>query len=123
MSNSGKPVSFSFDLTAQSLTAIKKAAYKFSGSYVIDISTNDNRCTVVATPIEGAAHRWGIEMFPNEVLDQDLREIVAGETNVLRDVILAQAFSAVSLLNADFESSDFEGDPLGVSKQERKLGE
>ncbi len=111
---------FTFDLAAYNLTSIKKAAYKFSGDYLIDIKTSGNIATVIARKSQTEKPRWDIESLPNEVLDQELREIVLQETQVMRDVILAQAFSNLTVLNTEFESTDFQGDPLGVSESNRR---
>ena len=120
MNNVQKETSFTFDLNAYDLTSIKKAAYRFSGDYLIDIITVGTVATVTAKKIQAEQARWDIENLPNEVLDQELREIVLKETQVMRDVILAQAFSNVAILNTEYESSDFQGDPLGISKSNRQ---
>ena len=52
--------------------------------------------------------------FPNQVLDQDLRESIAEETKSVRDLILAQAFSGLPILDPLGETADFRGDILAI---------
>jgi hypothetical protein len=46
--------------------------------------------------------------FCNEVLDQELREIIAEETVGIRDLLLAQAFSKTSLIDPELETCDYD---------------
>ena len=82
------------------LPTIKKAAYRFLKIFTTDIA-QDNETWVCTLMFAGLA---GNEVLENakrelqaEVLDQDLRAIVARETEPVRNTILALAFSRTGL--------------------------
>lgn len=107
--------SFEFDLRVCRLQAIKKAAYRYLGQYAVSIATTvDNHAVVEFTPLGSATA--DLLRFPNEVLDQELREVVSEETKAIRDLLLAQAFSGLSLLDPVGEDADFHQDPLGIAQ-------
>ncbi len=54
--------------------------------------------------------------FRNEVLEQELREVVAEETRPVRDMLMAQAFSAFSLLDQEGDEGDYRKDPKGIRR-------
>ena len=115
---------FEFDLSIIRLGAIKKAAYRFTNDFVVTISSIDgNKVVADFTPRVVVANRthMTLESFPNEVLDQDLRELVAEETSAVRDVLLAQAFSGISVVDPISETADYLDDPHVVSEPKPKL--
>jgi len=61
--------------------------------------------------------------FQNEVLDQELREAVAEETKGIQNLLLAQAFSATSLLDPLGECADEGVDPLNIRSSDRQKDE
>jgi His-Xaa-Ser system protein HxsD len=95
-----------FDKSTYSLTALKKAAYKFTDRASVLICNQDNQpeASTVEVRFSFSSEKTGdfkqkaIHDFCNEVLDQDLRETIAAETEATRNLILAQAFSQTSLL-------------------------
>lgn len=113
-------VDVTFDSAAYSITAIQKAAYRFGNLCYIRIETTiDGRVSVQLTPKATVTSPESLAGdLRNEVLDQHLREVVAEETGRVRDLILAQAFSAVSLIDAIGESGDAVDDPLGIRAQQ-----
>ncbi len=92
-----------FSLNVYSLETIKKAAYKFTDKASFDFIT-DKKDTIEVR-INAIVDLPSIELdrlakqFNNEVLDQDLRGIIASQTEATRNLILAQAFSRTDLLN------------------------
>ena len=52
--------------------------------------------------------------FLNELLDQQLRERLSLQTEPVRRLILAQAFSRTNLLNPELDNADRMSDPLDV---------
>ena len=98
------------------LAAVKKAAYRFGDRCHVAMDSADQSGVVVRlTPKNGAISAAALEgEFRNEVLDQELREVVADETLPVRNLLLAQAFSATSLLDPAGESGDYHDDPLGI---------
>ena len=106
------------DTNVYRLTAIKKAAYKFGDRCGVRIDLEDGQKARIfftfsagSVDAEGLAHG-----FLNEVLDQELREVVAEETANIRDVLLAQAFSAANLLDTNGDEGSPNQDPLGIRR-------
>ena len=90
-----------FDAATYTATAVKKAAYKFTDQAAILISTQDNKilASLTFTPDQTEIIKQQVvHGFCTEVLDQDLRESIAAQTELTRNLILAQAFSKTSLL-------------------------
>jgi His-Xaa-Ser system protein HxsD len=91
-----------FDLSIHSQTAIKKAVYKFAGdcSAILTIKGPNGIEARLAFPdcATVPTKKAIVEALCNEVIDQDLREQIARETEATRNLILAQAFSKTSLL-------------------------
>ena len=116
-SGEGRDLLFDLDAAVFRLAAVKKAAYKFGGRCHIDIRlANATTIRVVLRPkTEGDATAALAGEFRNEVLDQELREVVGEETQAVRNLILAQAFSRTSLLDPPGETADYRTDPLGIA--------
>lgn len=96
--------SITFDGSLYRLESIKKACYKFlDRCSVVLASEGSNMMTANFMMISGVKDKASIELLVqeicNEVLDQDLRETIAEETEPLRNLILAHAFSQTSLVN------------------------
>lgn len=89
-----------FDARVFSLGAVKKAAYRYLDRFVADIllESPDIICTVKCTrPLSPTHLAELLDDFRKEVLDQDLREQIKGETEPIRRLILAHAFSQTGL--------------------------
>jgi len=93
------------DLQVYRLAAIKKAGYRVA-----------DRCTVVLGVIDGntvpvsfhirpgvseSASKEIVRLFFEELLDQELREQVGAETDAVRALILAHAFSKCDLIRRE----------------------
>jgi len=93
-------ISVTFDSHVYSLTAVKKAAYKYLDRFSADISIEDTRIncrlTFTSSNDQGTVARL-VEDFRKEVLDQDLREALKVETEAVRNLILAYAFSQTAM--------------------------
>jgi His-Xaa-Ser system protein HxsD len=93
-----------FDDRVFSLDSVKKAAYRFIDKFSIDIKLAENQisCTLTFSQNispEGAS--FLLEDFKKEVLDQDLRATIASETEGVRNLVLAHAFSRTSLVTSN----------------------
>jgi His-Xaa-Ser system protein HxsD len=113
---SAKEIAIELDSTIYRLSAVKKAAYKFGNHFHVKLlPTTGQWVRVVLTPKAptDTLDHWAGE-FCNEVLDQELREVVAQETEPVKNLLLAQAFSATSLLDPAGEEGDYRLDPLGI---------
>lgn len=104
-----KTVMLTFDSKVFSLMAVKKAAYKYLRSFSADISAQSQQihCHLTFSSHVSDEERGRlVEDFKKEVLDQDLREILKSETEAVRNVILAHAFSKTGLINDESLSRD-----------------
>lgn len=97
-----------FDAEAYSLSAIQKACHRFTSiaSFEVQQRTRDNRSfiLVTASPLT-AKSEDGLEhlgkLVRNEALDQQLREQIREQTEGVRNLILAHAFSKTGLIASD----------------------
>ncbi|RUR08557.1 His-Xaa-Ser system protein HxsD [Legionella septentrionalis] len=88
-----------------SLNAIKKVCYKFSSAFSVKLEKTDKEHVKVIfkfnEPITEAQLDLLKQRFHQELLDQDLREIVFKETEGVRNLILAHAFSKTTLIEPE----------------------
>lgn len=97
----GKTFTVSFDGKVFSLAAVKKAAYRYLHIFTSEISLVDGQIQCVLTCASPTTEADGIQLvneLKKEVLDQDLREQLKAETEAVRNVILAHAFSKTGLI-------------------------
>lgn len=90
-----------FDNRIISLPAVKKAAYKYINSFAVDFSlkNNDILCSLTFTaPTTEELSLKLVEDFKKEALDQDLREQIKTETEPIRNLIFALAFSRTGIV-------------------------
>ena len=89
-----------FDSNVYSINAVKKAAYKFSKSFsiLINIDNTNIHCELsFADDLTNDQCEQYVDLLKKEILDQDLREIISKETESVRNLILAHAFSKTDL--------------------------
>lgn len=96
-------ISVCFDARVYPVIAVKKAAYKFAKdcAVVIDSLGHQFRATInlFDETMPTSAKNRLVGAFCNEVIDQDLREQISVQTEPVRNLILAQAFSKTNLLD------------------------
>jgi His-Xaa-Ser system protein HxsD len=88
-----------FDASAHSADSIQRAAYRFSDRLAIDLTQSNGEflCTLlISDELVESVEEIAVE-FRSEVLDQVLRERIRGETEGVRNLILALAFSNTGL--------------------------
>jgi His-Xaa-Ser system protein HxsD len=90
------------DLRVYRLTAVQKAAYRLAERCTAALGAPDGETLQVALlfrpgTVEREAHETA-RLFLQELLDQELREKIAEETQPLRAFILAHAFSKTDLI-------------------------
>lgn len=95
-------IDLAIDLRVYRLSAIKKAAYRFADRFTAVLGSPEHDCLSLSlrfkTNVAEATARETARQFFQELLDQELREQVAEETNAVRTLILAHAFSNVDLI-------------------------
>ena len=89
----------SFSPEVYGLESIKKAAYRFIDKFSIDINPGNGaiECILNFTDTEKSIPFW-VDEFKKEVLDQDLRQAIKAESEPVRNLILAHAFSQSALI-------------------------
>lgn len=90
-----------FDSRLYSSESVKRALYRFTDRFAADIRQTDNEfvCTLhFAADKSDVTKELDIMNFKKEVLDQDLREKIRAETESVRNLILAHAFSKTGLI-------------------------
>jgi His-Xaa-Ser system protein HxsD len=100
----GEQRTLEVDLRVFSLDTIKRAAYRFTDRFATDLRTSEHTafCTLIFEnrladdSIDGV-----MQEFRKELLDQDLRARVGEETQGVRNLILAHAFSGTGLIADD----------------------
>ena len=90
------------------LRAVLKSAYWFTDRAYLHLQYGEDqkieirlRAKLPNIPVDGLTGD-----FMNELLDQQLRESVAAETEGIRDLIFRHALSRTPLLNRDLETAD-----------------
>jgi His-Xaa-Ser system protein HxsD len=99
-----KSATVSFDLKVFSLDCVKRAAYRVTRDASVEIVVHDDvaDCVIHFTkPLASDLAEHAIEALRVEVLDQDLRSIVASETASVRNAVLALAFSRSGLQSGE----------------------
>ena len=100
MTETRKETTVKFDNRVFSLSAVKTAAYKYLDSFVCEITMHGNevKCVLGFTAAANdKAYVQLVDEFKIEVLDQDLREKLKAETEPIRNLILAHAFSRTGI--------------------------
>lgn len=91
------------DLEVYGITALMKVAQKFTDRCFVHLQRRNDQMVEVRFRSKGsqAALDSIAGEFCNEVLDQRLREIVARESEPVRNLVLAHALSRVGLADSD----------------------
>ena len=91
----------SLDKSAYSLEAVQKAAYRYIDRLTVVISTDERHVVCEITPVNEAQKDFDVNLedFKRELLDQELRLKIKNETEQVRNLILAYAFSKTGLQN------------------------
>lgn len=111
-----RKVVVSFDMAVYRLTAIKKAIYKFAGRCIVnlEVTTEHKACLTIDAANSTENLQDLVREIHCEVTDQELREVVLEETAPIRNLLLAQAFSATSLFESDAPTVDSLDDPKPI---------
>lgn len=94
------PLEVRFDAATASIDAIQRASYRFSDRFACELLTGEREHRCLLTVVGEEAVEPLVADFRTEVLDQTLRERVRTETEPIRTMILARAFSRTGLIEA-----------------------
>lgn len=92
-------VELTFDAASHSADAIQRAAYRFSDRVSCELTSGEDEHRCVLTAVGAPDIDALVADFRTEVLDQVLRERIRAETEPIRTMILAQAFSKTGLVD------------------------
>jgi His-Xaa-Ser system protein HxsD len=100
------------------LSAVKKAAYRLSARGDFAISRGADDQLTVAMEIRDSRDDIGdlVQEFRRQLLDQELREEISEQTAAISNLLLAQAFSATSLIDPLCDTADFRSDPADICR-------
>ena len=82
-----------FSKQAYSATALQKAAYEVAADLSVSIAEDDNNYIVTAEPVHAGKTVLDLSDFVRTANDCSLREKLAAQTDPLRNLILAHAYS------------------------------
>jgi len=101
----GGAIAVTLDLRVYRLAAVKKAAYRFADRFTAVLGCPEHDHLPVSLRFKASvtepAAREATRQFFQELLDQELREHIAEETNAVRTLILAHAFSNADLIKRE----------------------
>lgn len=90
-----------FDLNIVSMEAIKKVVYRYGDRVTFSLFKKDETVVCTFSPRSDVTFEVDLkaiaEQLPLDTLDQDLRETIFEKTALLRNTILALAFSRTGL--------------------------
>lgn len=89
----------SFERSAHSIDSLQRAAYRLSDKLSADLVEANDRIEVTLHIDDDAAADQIADEFRKEALDQVLRERIRTETEDVRKLALALAFSKTSLID------------------------
>jgi len=90
-----------FDINVYKLDVIKNASYRFTDKFSINFRLDSSQVICELNFLDKKSKEFidqAVNDFKSEVLDQDLREKISKETETVRNLILAHAFSRTSLI-------------------------
>lgn len=92
----------SFDLTCHSYDDVQRAAYKFIDrcSVVVSLTDAQIHCDIELDESCTQTAKFVCQQIRKEVLDQTLRSRIKRETEDIRNLILAHAFSRTGFVNS-----------------------
>lgn len=103
-----QPLILNFDAEIFSLLAVQKACYRFSNVAAFEVTLERNSeiasISVTAAPLTDKTDEDVTDLehrLRNEVLDQQLREQIRAQTEGVRNLILAHAFSRSGLISGE----------------------
>jgi His-Xaa-Ser system protein HxsD len=119
-SRSGETFALSIDTTVYSLDAVLKTCYLFLDECYLFVEPNmedSSQITVYFSPSNQINKlEEVIGEFSNRLLWQEVRQKVAAETQVIREVIVAQALAEGNILDQTITEADYNADPLRIAE-------
>jgi len=96
-------VSFEVSRSLFSNGTIMRAAHRLTGECYIEFAETSEKMVVkIRAKLSSVVHDWK-GRFLNDLLDEELRERIAKETEAERTLIMAHALSKHPVINCEFE--------------------
>jgi His-Xaa-Ser system protein HxsD len=114
MNRDAHGVTVQIDAAVFSLEAVQAASYRVSDRFYVELMSTPGGYRAVLRPRSSASVDIEGE-FRNELIEAALRDRIARETLAMRNLILAQAFSSMTLMEPRADTADYRNDPLGIS--------
>jgi His-Xaa-Ser system protein HxsD len=114
----GGTYSILLDSALYSTEAIFKTCYLFLDDCYLFVETTGpvGPIKVYFSPLDESKDLIGIiGEFSNRLIWQEVRQKVADETQLLREIIAAQAFTETGVLDRTLQEADYNIDPLGIA--------
>jgi His-Xaa-Ser system protein HxsD len=101
-----EPATITFDRTTVELDAVQRAAYAVAAMMTVDIRASANEYVCTLFPRDGGADLHDLQhRMRSEVIDQTLRLRIGQQTEPLRNLIFALAFSQTGLADPEAPES------------------
>lgn len=113
-----------FQVAVYSLEAILAAAHRVTDRCFVQVETDGAdwiSCRLVSKQSDIDLANLGGD-FCNEVLDQQLRARLAEETEGVRRLLLAQAFSRTNILQPELDTVEPTADPQAIGQPDAGTG-
>lgn len=118
----GREVVLEVDSTVYELSAIYRSCYQFTDSLYLFLARDSEQPDTVLislTPKNPEADLAScLGEFVNNLLDQQLRGVLAREMGPVRELIVAQAFHEGNLLDPQRDDGDYEDDPRCICRSQ-----
>jgi His-Xaa-Ser system protein HxsD len=100
--------------------AVAAASHLRTGECYVQIKTADDGFTLVELRPRGSMVNLEVaaRQLANDALDQQLRARIAAQTEPIRRLIIAQAFSKANLFAPELDTATLEQDPLHLRRQD-----
>ena len=106
------------DPSAYSVETVMKTCYLFLDQcYLFVEPEGEDKIKVYFTPLNSADNMLElIGEFSNRLIWQETRSRVAAETQAIKELIVAQAFSEANIISGTATAADYNLDPTGIAK-------
>ena len=112
-------LSIGVDVAVYSLEALFRACYSFTDRCYLFLQPQANSSVISVRFVRKVAEcdiNALIGDFANELINQRVRRDIAAETQTVRDLIVAQAFTEADLLGQELTEASYLDDPKGITQ-------
>jgi len=118
-SSSENGVEIAVNLNLYSLEALFRVCYSFTDRCYLFLD-HESQLPIVRVRFGKMTETADLNViageFSNELINQKVRLDVAAETRAIRELIVAQAFAEVPLIDRPHAEADYHDDPKGIAR-------